>query len=46
MPEDAVRELAHVARNLLERLREIDTELPGSVAEAIESKIDFYSRAA
>lgn len=46
MAEDAVRELAHVARSLLERLREIDTELPGSVASAIESKINFYSPSA
>lgn len=43
MNENAVRELAHVARSLLERLREIDTELPGSVAEAIENKISFYA---
>ena len=43
MNEDAVRELAHVARSLLERLREIDTEMPGSIAEAIEAKISFYA---
>jgi hypothetical protein len=43
MAENAVAELANVARCLLTRLTEIDTELPGSVAEALHNKIEFYS---
>lgn len=45
MPEmdEAVQELANVARSLLERLREIDTKMPGSVAEALDNKISFYA---
>ena len=39
----AATELANVARELLARLVEIDTELPGSIAEAIHNKIEFYS---
>jgi hypothetical protein len=40
---NAVAELANVARNLLARLEEIDTELPGSMREAIRNKIEFYA---
>ena len=41
--KNAVAELANVARNLLTRLTEIDTELPGSIREAISSKIEYFA---
>jgi hypothetical protein len=41
--ENAVLELANVARNLLTRLTEIDTELPGSIREALSNKIEYYA---
>jgi tRNA(Met) C34 N-acetyltransferase TmcA len=40
---EAVRELAHVAGHLLDRLTEIDPCMPGSIREALRSKIDFYA---
>jgi len=44
MPQpNAVAELANVARSLLARLVEIDKELPGSIAEALRNKIEFYA---
>lgn len=40
---DAVAELANVARSLLARLIEIDTELPGSYVHALANKIEYYA---
>lgn len=41
----ATDELAHIARNLLVRLEETDPNLPGSIQQAISSKIDYYAGA-
>jgi hypothetical protein len=39
----AIKELAHVAESLLERLNDIDTELPGSMRQALQTKIAYYA---
>lgn len=43
--DTAIRELAHVARHLLERLKQVDDKLPGAISQALSSKIDFYALA-
>ena len=43
MQPNAVAELSNVARCLLTRLTEIDTELPGTMVEALQNKIDYYA---
>ena len=46
--DEAIRELAHVADKLLERLQEIDKTIgmgpKGVLSTAINSKIRFYAR--
>ncbi len=39
----AIRELAHVARELLKGLHEVQP-VPGIFMEAITNKIDYYAR--
>lgn len=41
--DEAIVELAHVAGCLLDRLTEVDAELPGIFREAIRNKIDYYA---
>lgn len=41
--DNAVQELANVARNLLVRLTEVDAALPGSIREALSNKIEHYA---
>jgi hypothetical protein len=42
MKDEAVKELAHVARELLNRLQEVDHETPGIFIQALHSKINYY----
>ena len=42
LKDRAIRELAHVARELLIRIEEIDKDTPKIFIEALRNKIEYY----
>jgi hypothetical protein len=44
--DEAIKELAHVARELLKRVQEIDKDTPGTLIQALENKIEYHERVA